>query len=273
MMKGLLGTILIVSIVQASNLTEPKIPKKPYDITYMWADYGFVFENYPEIRKTNLTDAKMHNAVTAFIAPIKEYKNFTTSKGISDKKLKDTVIALLDQFSTSESFDKDEVSADDWDSSTMAIKRGTISKAKKARNELFAAIKDNSTHDEAIEQYQMNLQKYRDTVQGIDEKEFRTMFTKKTIKWSKFEGHYRELLKVVQKNATDNANIVRGYFALWLKDGEQNDDVYESLRKRAEIRKRDQIKKIFKGNMTSDATEVVPYFGLTFFGFLAYLLF
>lgn len=273
MLKNIAQISILLSIVQGRNVTDPKVPVKPYDLPYMWADYGLVFENYPVLSSSNITDTAMRDAVTSFIAPIKEYCDSIKNKNVSDAKRKSSVVGMLDQLASSESFKQDEFGEDDWKTNQMwstVMKQETISKVQKTRNDLYKNIKDKKKK-KAIQQYQRNLKSYRDVMMGAEEKEYKTMITDKTIDWDIYTKRYLELLKVVKKDPAAYSDKVRGYFAVWLRDGDSNDQVFENLRKgKGGVKKQvDKFKKIFS---TSDARVTMPALQLSFLGVLAYLV-
>ncbi|PJF17250.1 hypothetical protein PSACC_02940 [Paramicrosporidium saccamoebae] len=272
MLKNIAQVAILLSVTQGHNVTEPKMPVKPYDLAYMWADYALVFENYPALSSKNLTESTMRDAFSSFIAPLKEYCSSIKDKNVTDAKRKSSVVGMLDQLASPGSFKQDKFNDDDWKTNQMwstVMKQDTLSKAQKTRNDLYMGIKKKNKQDKAIKQYQKNLNSYRDVMMAAEEKEYKTMITDKAIDWDLYTKRYLELLKVIKKDPAKYSNKVRGYFAVWLHDGNANDDVFKTLSRSASTKAQDKIKDIFS---TSDARVTMPALQLSLLGVLAYLM-
>lgn len=235
MMMMMLGMIL--ASVGGQEVINPRIPNSPYDGSTFWVDYGLVLENYPEIARTNLSEASIRTTINILNKPIQEYYDSIGDEGVTASRLKSSIIGLLDIFSATKSFEVDEVGEGDYKSNQIwpiVFKRETLSKVLKARNSLYNAISEKTRRDAAISQYQRNLKTYRETMMRIPKTNYNDLVTSKSINWVLYQRRYNELIKdLVSKDSNRFAHLVRGYFAVWLRDGEPNDDVFNELKRNA----------------------------------------
>lgn len=224
---------------KSANLTEfvpVKLPPAPYDQSSFFVDYALILETYPAIANTSLKADSLKSFIHKITVPISDYTASTTHDGVSDDMRKESILGLIDFLVKNDTFQMDDVSNDVWKESKIhgsVIKRDSLTDVVKSRNSIFLGITNPQARKQAIYRYQQGMQEYKNVLENLSGDDFALLIGNHAIEWDLYESRYLELLQLVKRDPAKFAPLVRKYFATWLRDGDQNDEMYRELKEQS----------------------------------------
>lgn len=220
----------------AKNLTMGL--ESPYDQTGLLVDYGFLLDNYEAIsRSPTFKETPLKDNIKAMIKPIQQYIKSADQEDVTHSNRKSTIIGMLDYLASKESFTATSIAEDAWTINQMSeavLNRTTLEKAMLTRNALLNGIEKEKIRTTAMSNYRKSLKSYREVLMRVSKKEYDSLVNSEGIDWSLYADRYFELLPLCRgSKAQKHIPEVRLYFAKWLRDGKQHDEIYEKLIKKA----------------------------------------
>lgn len=232
-MKLIVPLILTLAVIDCSNSSNaasskssqeyPMIPGSPYGASAFLIDYGMLLEDYQYLLNGKLSNSTIRSALQTFIAPLKDYQ--TANKNVAQQQRKSHLIKLADYLASDDSFKNASTS----NSNNTGMNGTDLSKVVKTRNSLISSAGGSSTQRTAQNEYQTGMKKYSDALQSFPASVYSGLIAK-NIDWNLFESRYYQLVMCLQTN-TDEQYIakVRGYLAVFLRDNNHNDQIYQNL--------------------------------------------
>lgn len=224
---------------KTANLIEfvpVKLPPAPYDQSSFFVDYGLILETYPAVANTSLKADSLKSFIHKITVPISDYTASTTRDSVSDEMRKESVLSLIEFLAKNDTFQLDDVSNEVWKNSKIQgsiIQRESLTDLVKSRNSIFLGITSPQARKQAIHRYQQGMQEYKNVLENLSEDDFTLLVGNHAIEWNLYESRYLELLQLVKRDPAKFAPLVRKYFATWLRDGDQNDEMYRQLKEQA----------------------------------------